>query len=162
MVRVRPLLVPAIALLAALGRPAPAATAPKVVLDVPLLPVVAVSAVFVAEGRQEFLEGTIDADLQLLDDSTFTISGGNLPLITGRWITAKAEGSEITSLWAKTAQISLNGQLIPYGQGGLLLDYFVQVNAPRTDGGESEKPAAGVLKPTSMHVTQLLVSPRSQ
>jgi len=93
----------------------------------------------------------------MLEDQTFTITGPRLPTIAGRWFAAPFRGGHLVSLWAKTDQINFNGNVVNTGGPDYTLQYFVQVNAPRTDSG-SNAPAreSTGLKPTSMLMKQRL------
>jgi hypothetical protein len=139
--------------------PSAAATQPKVLVTATMSTQVAPLTVFVEEGAREFMARTAGARLQLLEDRTFTISGGSLPAIVGRWDAVQSNGQVVVIVWAKTDQVDLNGNLMELPDGTLGFIYFVQVNAPRTDGGSSPDPRAprAGLKPASMQLGQVLV-----
>jgi len=158
--------VAALALYASPASPAPVPD-PKVFLESVMaepLPL----AVFVNDGATALLNGIRGARLRLFDNSTFTIgSDGKLPPIVGRWSSSPVAGEELIILWAKMDQIDFNAQIVPLDLGGqplplpsqLAISAFVQVNAPRTDGGPAATPKPDSLKQASMHFLQLLMRP---
>jgi hypothetical protein len=142
------------------GRPSFAADPPRAILDGTLTAEGGPVNVFIADGAQEFAAATVGARFQMLEDQTFTITGGGLPPIVGQWSFARViDGRLIDGLccfWAETDQIELNGYVnVTEDQTGFELLYFVQVNAPRTDSGSSAPAqASAALKPTSYQAVQ--------
>jgi hypothetical protein len=124
-----------------------AETQPKVLVDAPM-PQEAPPAVFVSDGARAYAAGIAGARLRILDNHSFTISGGSLPPIAGRWQEFRIPATFMLGLWAKTDQIDFTGEVFPMGGGGLGIQYWVQINAPRTDGGETA--VGGSLPPTCL------------
>jgi hypothetical protein len=140
------------------GRPSLAADPPpRAILDATLTAEGGPINVFIVDGAQEFAAATVGARLLMLEDQTFTITGSRLPTIVGRWFATPFRGSHLVSLWAKTDQINFNGNVVSTPDHGYALQYFVQVNAPRTDGDSNGQVRdSATLKPTSMLMRQRL------
>jgi hypothetical protein len=138
-----------LAVLTALGPARAAETPPRVLIDVPFAPTDKPMAVFVPDGAAAYIAATKGARLTVLEDHTFTITGGALPAVVGRW-TGYRSGTAgfMIGLWAKTEQIDLNGTLYTATGSDLFINYMVQVNAPRTDG--VALPQQGSLAPASI------------
>jgi hypothetical protein len=134
--------------------PATADTQPEVMLDVLMTLKRDPFGEFVPDGAKAYETAIAGAHLRILEDGTFTIAGGSLPPVVGRWQGFRTDGNEgfITVLWAKTDQINFTGVLSTSGLVDMSIDYFVQINAPRTDGGEAA--AGGSLAPTSLWILQ--------
>jgi hypothetical protein len=149
----------AVAAIAAIVGPRPSTAAqPQVLLTLSVAQAKRGDA-WIDTGAEAFVNATVGARLQILDDQSFIMSGGSMPAIVGRWIELKGnDGQMALGLWAKTDQIDLNGWLIPAtaGSGSWVGLYFVQVNAPHTDGTPRPRPV-GTLPPASMGMNQLLV-----
>jgi hypothetical protein len=138
--------------------PAPAAdTQPKVLVDVPFTIPEQPFVVFVPDGAKALATASVGARLRLLSDLTFTISGGSLPPMVGRWGGVRTDTTFMLGLWAKTDQVNFNATLTPIGANGLGIDYHIEVNAPRSDGGDA--PPGGSLPPTSLWMMQMLRRP---
>jgi hypothetical protein len=139
----------ALAVLTAVGPVRAADTPPRVLIDVPFAPTDKPMSVFVPDGAEAYIAATQGARLKVLEDHTFTITGGALPAIVGRWTGYRSGAAGfMIGLWAKTDQIDLNGTLYTPTGNDLFINYNVQVNAPRTDGGALPQP--GSLAPTSI------------
>jgi hypothetical protein len=124
-------------------------TQPEVLIDVPFAPTAKPMEVFVPDGAEAYIAATKGARLKVLSDHTFTVTGGGLPAIVGRWTGYRSgDAGFMIGLWAKTEQIDLNGTLYTPTGKDLFINYNVQVNAPRTDGGPL--PKQGSLPPTSI------------
>ena len=151
--------VAALAVLTAVSPVRAADTQPEVLIDVPFAPTAKPMSVFVPDGAEAYIAATRGARLKILADHTFIISGGGLPAIVGRWAGYRSgDAGFMIGVWAKTEQIDLNGCLYTPTGSDLHINYFVQVNAPRTDGGPL--PGQGSLPPTSlwfMHALPLSV-----
>jgi hypothetical protein len=149
----------ALAAVAALvgARPSVAAS-PRVLVTLTMTDKVRIGDVFIPDGVKDYLRRSVGAQLMILNDNTFVISGGGLPTIAGRCFfhQNQSNGQAGFTLWAKTDQVDLNGLLAqaPDGSGQWASVYWVQVNAPRTDGGTSPKRSG--LTPASMLMAQLL------
>ena len=113
-----------------------------------------VPAIFIPDGVKAFVSGTIGAQVQLLDDGTFTISCRTMPPIVGRWSTNTNQSGSVTCFWAKTDEIDFNGTVVGADQAGNpIVLYSVQVNAPRTDGSGGS--GGGRMTPASFQLVQL-------
>jgi hypothetical protein len=147
------------ALAAVLSARSSAAATPRALLTLTMTQQVQVGDAFIPDGANDFVRRTVGARLMILDDNTFVISGGGLPTITG-WCffhQSESNGQIGFTVWAKTDQIDLNGLVAEAtdGSGQWGGRYWVQVNAPRTDGGPS--PQRGGLAPASMLMAQVLM-----
>ncbi len=145
----------AIAAIAAGARPS--AAAPHAQVALVMTEKGAIGDMFVPEGAKEFAQHTVNARLLLMDDNTFVISGDNLPTITGLCRGHAANGQRGYFLWAKTDQVDLNGLITEStdGSGRWAGLFWIQVNAPRTDGASAAR--RGSLPPASFVMGQLLV-----
>lgn len=139
----------ALAVLTAMGPVRAADAPPRALIDVPFAPTDKPMAVFVPDGAEAYIAAAKGARLKILEDHTFSITGGALPAIVGRWTGYRSrDAGFMIGLWAKTEQIDLNGTLYTSTGSDLFINYNVQVNAPRTDG--SALPQQGSLAPTSL------------
>src|SRR5438309_3391137 len=71
-------------------------------------------AVFVPDGAKAYAAAIADARLQIRDDHSFTISGGSLPPIVGRWAAYRVPATFTLGLWAKTDQSTSPGRCSPW------------------------------------------------
>ena len=134
---------------------------PEVVLEAPFATTAEPLMVYVPDGAEAYIAATKEARLRLLTDHTFTITGGGLPTVVGRWKGYRSgDAGFMVGLWARTEQIDMNGCLYTSTDQDLYINYFVQVNAPRTDGGPL--PARGSLAPTSIWFVHSLPVPAPQ
>src|SRR5688572_29688597 len=148
----------ALAILTAVSPVRAADTQPEVLIDVPFAPTDKPMSVFVPDGAEAYIAATKGARLKVLADHTFTITGGELPAIVGRWTGYRSGNAGfMIGLWAKTEQIDLNGTVYSATGNDLFINYNVQVNAPRTDGGPL--PRQGSLPPTSLWFMHALPLP---